>query len=187
MKVFQCAVPLLFLHKIKKSFDIKSWLYVKSYPNIFLKIIRFPEHFEFSAALVKTLFHFSFHGDFGSTPHPRQKSGSTKEDVRKGNGYYSNKRKISAKRDKDKKIFSFSKNLLNRNEIKRKNMGIWGYFAAPKAPRKFLRLSTRYFGLFSWKNAVFSKSDTFSESKIEKWHNPESPPPSNRSLIWLKE
>ena len=112
----------------------------------------------------------------GVPPHPRQKSGSTKEDVRKGNGYYSNKRKISAKRDKDKKIFSFSKNLLNRNEIKRKNMGIWGYFAAPKAPRKFLRLSTRYFGLFSWKNAVFSKSDTFSESKIEKWHNPESPP-----------
>ena len=23
----------------------------------------------------------------------------------------------------------------------------------------------------------FSKSDTFSDSKIEKWHNPESPPP----------
>ena len=56
-------------------------------------------------------------------------------------------------------------------------MDIWRYFAAPKAPRNFLRLSTRYFGLFSWKNAVFSKSDTFSESKIEKWHNPESPPP----------
>ena len=70
-------------------------------------------------------------------PHPRQKSGSTKEDVRNGNGYYSNKRKILAKRDKDKKIFSFSKNLLNRNAIKRKNMGIWGYFAAPNEPRKF--------------------------------------------------
>ena len=69
-------------------------------------------------------------------PIPRQKSGSTKEDVRKGKGYYSNKRKISAKRDNDIKIFSFSKNLLKRNAIKRKNMGIWGYFAAPKAPLK---------------------------------------------------
>ena len=58
---------------------------------------------------------------------------------------YSSKRKISAKRDKDKKIFSFSKNLLNRNEIKRKTMGMWGYFVAAKAPRKFLRLSTRYY------------------------------------------
>ena len=26
------------------------------------------------------------------------------------------------------------------------------------------------------KNAVFSRSDPFSESKIEKWPNPESPP-----------
>ena len=80
---------------------------------------------------------FSLPGKMTDPPHSRQKSGSTKEDVRNGNGYYSNKRKILAKRDKDKKIFSFSKNLLNRNAIKRKNMGIWGYFAAPKAPPKF--------------------------------------------------
>ena len=75
-------------------------------------------HFSFSIFLFSK--HFLFHGDFGSTPlPPSPKRGSTKEDVRKGKGYYSNKRKISAKRDKDKKIFSFSKNLLNRNAIKR--------------------------------------------------------------------
>ena len=115
--------------------------------------------------------------EYDWSPHPRQKSGSTKEDVRNGNGYYSNKRKILAKRDKDKKIFSFSKNLLNRNAIKRKNMGIWGILRRRRRREKFLSLSTRYFGLFSWKNAVFSKSDPFSESKIEKWPNPESLPP----------
>ena len=48
------------------------------------------------------------------------------------------KEKFRQKRDKDKNIFSFSKNLLNRNAIKRKNMGIRGYFAAPKAPQIFL-------------------------------------------------
>ena len=72
----------------------------------------------------------------GVPPIPRLKSGSTKDDVRKGKGYYSNKRKNLVKKDNDIKIFSFSKNLLVRNAIKRKNMGIWGYFAAPKAPRK---------------------------------------------------
>ena len=61
---------------------------------------------------MRTLFHFLFHGNFGSTPHPRQKSGSTKDDVRKGKGYYSNKRKISAKRDKDKKILTCPPNIL---------------------------------------------------------------------------
>ena len=39
-------------------------------------------------------------------PHPRQKSGSAKEDIRSGNGYYSNK-KILAKRDKDKENLFF--------------------------------------------------------------------------------
>ena len=33
-------------------------------------------------------------------------------------------------------LLSSSKNLLNRNAIKRKNMVIWGYFTAPKSPRK---------------------------------------------------
>ena len=50
------------------------------------------------------------------------------------------KEKFWQKGIKTKKIFSFSKNLLNRNAIKRKNMGIWGYFAAPKAPRKNFEL-----------------------------------------------
>ena len=89
---------------------------------------------------------FLFHGDFGSTPPiPRQKSGTTKEDVRKGKGYYSNKRKISAKRDNDINIFFFSKNLLKRNAIKRQ---IWVYRGILQHRRrrgKFLGLSTRYF------------------------------------------
>ena len=97
--------------------------------------------------------------EYDWSPHPRQKSGSTKEDVRNGNGYYSNKRKILAKRDKDKKIFSFSKNLLNRNAIKRKNMGIWGYFAAPKAPRKNFELKRCIFWPFFVKKCRF----------FEKW------------------
>ena len=45
------------------------------------------------------------------------------------------KEKFRQKGIKTKNLFFFE-NLLNRNAVKRKNMGIWGYFVAPNPPRK---------------------------------------------------
>ena len=55
-------------HLGSKSDSQLCFLYISS------EIIRLPEHFEFSAALVKTLFHFSFHCDFGIPPPPLAKN-----------------------------------------------------------------------------------------------------------------
>ena len=73
----------------------------------------------------------------GVPPHPRQKSEIPRKMYEKKKDIIPIKEKFRQKGIKTKKSFLIRKNLLNRNAIKRKNMGIRGYFEAPKAPRKF--------------------------------------------------